>query len=77
MMAYRIPPLDDVTAAHDRELLSRARIEADLARARRDIEAAQRNGSVSDGLASRLHGLIICRRLLDGPERCARPPAMM
>jgi hypothetical protein len=73
-MAYRIPQLDDATAARDRTLVSRAGIEHDLEQTRRAVEAARAHGAIPDGLASRLDGLTVCRRMADRPEKCAKPP---
>jgi hypothetical protein len=57
------------TAANNRELMSPARIEADIAQI-----AAMTGRADSEAMTSRLAGLIVCRRLLEGPERCGRPP---
>jgi hypothetical protein len=59
--------LDSQTAANNRELMSPARIEADMAQI-----AAMTGRADSEAMTSRLAGLIVCRRLLDGPERCRR-----
>jgi hypothetical protein len=68
MMAYTSRNhLDSQTAAANRELMSRARIEADIAQT-----AAMTGRSDPEAMTSRLAGLIVCRRLLEGPERCNR-----
>jgi hypothetical protein len=74
MAAPRRDQLDPATADRNRAVVSRAGIELDLELTRRNVAAAKAMGRVPDELASRLDGLVICRRLLDRPERCARRP---